>query len=184
MEESNEWVSCICDNEYEVLKQFPYPIRLKSNQKIIHEWINGGYINCKLNQIKYLKHRIIAKQFIPNPNDFSEVDHINRNKTDNRIENLRWVDRSTNMKNVSSRIGVNYEFIDELPKGCIPISLYNTWEFKNYYIDDDNNIWFNNGVKYRKLHICLDRTSEMVSMNDIDNVRHHISINKLIREYK
>jgi len=44
-------------------------------------------------------HRLLATHYIPNPNGFRCVDHINRNKTDNRIENLRWVSHSDNKVN-------------------------------------------------------------------------------------
>lgn len=46
----------------------------------------------------YLLHRLIAKAFIPNPNDYSEVNHKNGIKTDNRIENLEWCTVSQNTK--------------------------------------------------------------------------------------
>ena len=35
-------------------------------------------------------YRLIAKQFIPNPDDYPEVIHINHNRKDNHLENLAW----------------------------------------------------------------------------------------------
>ena len=46
-------------------------------------------------------HRLIALHFIPNPDNLPQVDHINRDKLDNRICNLRWVSRQTNGRNQS-----------------------------------------------------------------------------------
>jgi hypothetical protein len=47
-------------------------------------------------------HRIVADRFCPKTRDDLEVDHINREPSDNRAANLRWVDRSTNNRNRNS----------------------------------------------------------------------------------
>lgn len=44
-------------------------------------------------------HRLVAIAFIPNPDNKESIDHINAIKTDNRVENLRWVTNMENMHN-------------------------------------------------------------------------------------
>ena len=58
-----------------------------------------GYYQVCLNKRTYPYHRILAKHFIPNPNGLPEVDHKNRDKTNNSLDNLRWVNRRKNLKN-------------------------------------------------------------------------------------
>ena len=43
--------------------------------------------------------RLVAKAFIPNPDNLPIVDHINTNTKDNRVCNLRWVTAKENMNN-------------------------------------------------------------------------------------
>lgn len=60
----------------------------------------GGYVRVKLNygnrSKKFMMHRLVAMAFIPNPDNKLVVDHINRNRADNRVENLQWVTTQEN----------------------------------------------------------------------------------------
>ncbi len=51
---------------------------------------------------KYKKyvHRLVAEAFIPNPNNYTDVNHIDCNRANNTKDNLEWVSHSTNMKYV------------------------------------------------------------------------------------
>ena len=75
----------------------------------------NGYYQITLSKNNKLKiftiHRLIALAFIPNPDNKPFIDHINRNKQDNRIENLRWVTRSENGRNRSCYNNTGLQFI-------------------------------------------------------------------------
>lgn len=79
----------------------------------------GGYVDVSLYKDgkRYHKkpHRLVAEAFIPNPNDLPEVDHIDTNKDNNCVDNLRWCTHSENYENPLTRIRLS-EIQKSLPR--------------------------------------------------------------------
>ena len=101
---------------YKVIINYPrYEISNLGNCR--HIWFKGilkpmlgknGYytymlsytdIDGKNKQRREYQHRMIAIHHIDNPLDKPHVDHIDNNKQNNSIDNLRWVTRSENLRN-------------------------------------------------------------------------------------
>lgn len=76
-------------------------------QKLI--WLPNrcGYWAVNIHGKSYLVHRLVASVFVPNPEGYTEVDHIDANKSNNCASNLRWVNRSMNMKHAYQMGGLD-----------------------------------------------------------------------------
>jgi hypothetical protein len=62
---------------------------------------DGYQVYSDNRRIKYL-HRYLAEKYIPNPENKPCVNHINGNKSDNRIENLEWATYYENNKHAKA----------------------------------------------------------------------------------
>lgn len=59
----------------------------------------GKYLRVSINGKGHSVHRLVAETFIPRHDGKTVVDHINRDTSNNRRENLRWVTASENARN-------------------------------------------------------------------------------------
>ena len=131
--------------DYEILNDFPYTIRRKDNHYEVKECINksNGYASVCINSNKINKHQIIAKQFLPNPNNLPQVDHLNKDRSDYHLSNLRWVSVRENMRNKSSNNGVSYEFIDNIPDEAIVITHYDLKKERRVFAEKEYYYYYN-----------------------------------------
>ena len=90
---NNEQTNYLIDTEGQIYN--------KNTNKILTGTIRSGYRMVKLtiNKVKkdYSVHRLVAQTFIDNPNNLPIVNHKDRNKLNNNINNLEWVSQSDNM---------------------------------------------------------------------------------------
>ena len=150
-----------------------------SNKRIVTEHLhNNGYLRCTINNKKYLKHRLIALQWIPNPDGYKCVDHVNHNRVDNRIENLRW---TSNNRNANNRF--DQQFVNEIPDDAIVVDDYNNHRFEDLYFYDDVFYKYN-GINYAIKPAYLNKAGNYeIKVSDVNSIQRNINYCKFKRQY-
>lgn len=92
---------------YENLYEISTFGRVSNYRKIMKTYkINSGYVCIKLHDTtgrkSFLLHRLVAETFLPNPDNKAEVNHIDGNKSNNRVDNLEWVTSAENKRHAFS----------------------------------------------------------------------------------
>ena len=91
------WETLYAVNEYGEV------INLRNNHIIVGDKNSVGYqrvtLYCKSHNPpiqRFFRHRLVAIHFIPNPHNYSEVNHLDLNIDNNHVSNLEWTDRFSN----------------------------------------------------------------------------------------
>jgi len=75
-------------------------LRRIGRRRLIEGSISEGYIQVSIHGVTQRVHRLVAQAFILNPEGKEMVDHIDGNRTNNHVSNLRWVTAEENSNNI------------------------------------------------------------------------------------
>ena len=93
--------------------------------KVLKQFLNKatGYMQINIGRPDnvYCVHRLVAEAFIPNPHGYTEVNHKNEDKTDNRVENLEWCSRGYNQRYSTSKPVVCIETRELFPNIALAV---------------------------------------------------------------
>ena len=178
----SNWETLRFNNNYEICTEYPHQIRRRDNQQILAESENNcGYIQVGINGVTTTKHRLIATQWVENPDNLPEVNHIDHVKTNNHIENLEWCTRSDNLSDRIPYQHQPFEYLDEIPDTAVELVDYKGYEYDEYWYDyDSERVIINTRNRFRFVNSCARTNS--VNIIDIHGSQHTISLNKLQKE--
>lgn len=75
---------------------------LYTNSKSGYVYVNISKENKKHN---LRVHKLVAEAFIDNPNNYKQINHIDGNRQNNKVDNLEWCNGSYNIRDMYKRNG-------------------------------------------------------------------------------
>ena len=83
------------------------------------------YVQLSKNSISETKyiHKLVAEAYLTNPDNLSDVDHINKNKLDNSLENLRYLDHYTNSSRSNKGVNRYDKHLENNPKAKVVVGV-------------------------------------------------------------
>jgi hypothetical protein len=128
-------------------------VRKKSTGYIYHHCIGNGYYHVNINHKALKMSRLMAITFITNPDNKPIVDHIDQNKLNDSLDNLRWVTKAENQQNhIRVMSATHISFLRggyQVQYQCDTI-IYRKW-FKN---EDDAHVYLAE-IKHVNPHINM-----------------------------
>jgi hypothetical protein len=155
-------------------------VRNDTTQRILRpQTVGGDYLQVRLydrsSWSAHYVHKLVATAFLGDSNGF-DVDHIDRNRQNNHVSNLRYCSRSDNNRNKSSNHGVVYQFVDTLPDEAIELNEYGNHHFDDLYYHDGQFYVFT-GVNYRILAHLTNPHGNSVYVQAFDTNHYKTQIN-------
>lgn len=132
---------------------------------------SNGYLFVDLRPRKekscFLVHRLVAKEFIPNPSNKKTVNHKDGNRTNNNVSNLEWNTSSENMYHARTQGNAKFCYIEK-PTTIYDIQNNKYIKFKNQvevcrFFNHKNN-WI--GARYKRIGKPFEYRGYMIGVDN------------------
>ena len=117
---------------------------------------------------RFYVHQLVVQAFIGEIAEGLQVNHINHDRTDNRLSNLEIVSRSRNNYDRVSSGRYTFEFVESIPEDSRPFIQYKNHEFDMYYVSNGQVFQLIRENRYRVLVVRHYKT-DCYNLKDTNN---------------
>lgn len=138
-----------------------------SGTEFIPSTTKDGYKQISYNGKTTPLHRLVAIFFVPNPENLTDVDHINDIRSDNRFENLQWLSHSENVKKrIKERNKVNNTTWAERNKERVKANNKAWYERNKERARNNSKHWHEANKEYVKIRKRIYRANKNKKPSD------------------